>query len=74
MIFTTAVGRFTFDSGTPMSQCKIVRDAIIGGVLSPPDGTRRIKTPQEAYDYARDSFGNVLSEVTFSFVMADRSE
>jgi hypothetical protein len=76
MVFTTAVGRFTFDEGTPMSHCKIVRDAVIGGVLSPPEGTRKLKTPQEAYDYVRDAFGHVLSDVTFSFVMtgADRGD
>jgi hypothetical protein len=69
MVFTTAVGRFTFDPGTPLSQCKIVRDSVIGGVLSPPEGTRKLKTAQEAYDYVRDSFGHVLSDVKFSFVM-----
>jgi hypothetical protein len=69
MVFTTTVGRFTFDDETPLSHAKVIRDAVIGGVLSPPEGTRRLRSPQEAYDYVRDAFGHVLSDVKFTFIM-----
>ena len=70
MVFTSAVGRFQFDEETPISQCKIVRDAVVGAVLAPQEGTRRIHTEQEAYDFVRDAFGHVLSDVKFSLVMS----
>lgn len=70
MILTSPVGRFTFDDGVPISHCKIVRDSVVGAILSPPEGTPRIKTEQEAYGYVRDSFGQVLSDVTFVLVMS----
>jgi hypothetical protein len=70
MVFTSSVGRFEFNEETPISQCKIIRDAVIGAVLAPQEGTRRVKTEQEAYDFVRDAFGNVLSDVKFSLVMS----
>ena len=73
MVFTSPVGRFEFSEGTPLAHCKIVRDSVTGAVLSPPEGTKKIRSEQEAYAYIRDAFGHVLSDVTFSMVLNDRS-
>lgn len=70
MILTSAVGRFAFADDTPVSHAKMIRDSVVGAVLSPPEGMKKIRTEEEAYGYIRDEFGHVLSNVSFSLVMS----
>lgn len=68
---TCKVGTFYFPADTPLSHAKLIRDAMMKGMLAPEKGARRINR------YRRDhvhSFGHLIygpaENVEFEFVPA----
>lgn len=55
MTLTSKVGKFIFDDEMPISKAKLIRDTVMGQILNPQDG-RKIKTDDQAFNFARDSF------------------
>jgi len=53
MILTCAIGKLEFDDNINISTAKLIRDAIMGSILNPRDGTK-LKTQEDCFRYAKD--------------------
>jgi hypothetical protein len=68
---TCTVGRFTFDTDVIISRTKLIRDSVMGQILTPRPGEPHLITAQDVYAYIRDgSCGRTLENVPFEFEFA----
>lgn len=43
MTLTSKIGKFEFSDEITLSMAKLIRDTVMGQILSPPEGTPRLK-------------------------------
>lgn len=65
MMMSCAIGKFVFEEGTILSHAKLIRDSLMGQILSPEPGTPRIHSEQNCYDYVRNECGQQLAATRF---------
>lgn len=69
MKFTSAVGTFFFDAGTPIVLAQLIRDTVTSAVLSPKPGDQRITNADTAQQFIRNHSSNLLTQVDFHVVL-----
>lgn len=69
IIMTSAVGTFTFDAGTKLSQAKVVRDAITAQMLKTNPRWMEIENVEDAYRFIRNYEGDVISRIQFHLTL-----
>lgn len=62
MRLTCKIGKIEFDDEIELSKAKLIRDTVMGQVLNPTDG-RKVRTPRQALDFARESFPEQSSQI-----------
>lgn len=67
LVFTSAVGRFTFAEDTLLSHAQLVRDSVTGQMLHPQPNTPRINTENDAYEFVRAMDSKIIAAIEFKF-------
>lgn len=67
LVFTSAIGRFTFADDTLLSHAQLVRDSVTGQMLNPQPGAPRINTEKDAYDFIRAMDSKIIAAIEFKF-------
>ena len=66
LILSSKVGTFYFYPGTLLSHAKLIRDTIMGQILS-PKGKYRVSGELSATEYIREEVGGPAALVPFAF-------
>lgn len=56
MVIRCKVGKFEFDDQITTSMAKLIRDTVMGGMLAPKDGAKRLKTANDIEGFIHSSF------------------
>lgn len=68
---SSKVGTFFFEDGVPYSHARLIRDSVLGQILSPEPGMPKLKTEQDCKKFVRDHCPAVFSDAKFSVRLAD---
>lgn len=74
MIHTCRIGRLTFSEGTDIVLEKRIKDNLLGQILNPEPGTKKLRTATNCYDYIRTECGNLLAAIKFEIQLKDDNE
>lgn len=67
IIMDCKVGRFVFARDVVLSRAKLVRDSVMGQILSPDRKCVSISNADEAREFMREDVGGPASQVLFDF-------
>lgn len=71
MILTCRIGRLEFSEDTNIIYAKLIRDNLLGQILNPEPGTKKLRSVTNCYDYIRNECGNILAAIKFTIELRE---
>lgn len=64
MVIRCKVGKFEFDDQITLSMAKLIRSTVMGAILAPAPGDRKLKTTSDVEKFLKSAFKNHYHLVT----------
>jgi hypothetical protein len=65
MTLTCTIGKLEFDNSITLSMAKLIRDTVMGQILSPSEGSQRLKRDEgRIFQFVAEAFKKDASKLT----------